>query len=227
MLKPTVGTEIDFRSSLFLKKFTIVDFPELLRPMIKMLICFGFLSLFKILLNNFSNTIFRLSFEAASFWNVYFQLGYFSFVSFYVLMEILNIRLEMPKIQFTWLIVFYHFAPLELMRWKQLLQISSSWGFTENFLGFSRDKNSQINFLGLRNKHWFNKAKSFYVALLIPFTVTMATAWNFVSFHFISHFKFRRKISKFLFLLWKQRPLNWNVYQNVAIPAIFQTLSAT
>lgn len=58
MLNPTVGTEIDFRSSLFLKKFTIVDLPELFKPMSRMLICFGFLSLFKIFINNFSNTIF-------------------------------------------------------------------------------------------------------------------------------------------------------------------------
>lgn len=62
MLKPIVGTEIDFRSSLFLKKFTIVDFPELLRPMIKILICFGFLSLFKIFINNFSNIFTFFSF---------------------------------------------------------------------------------------------------------------------------------------------------------------------
>lgn len=58
MLNPIVGTEMCLRSSLFLKKFTIVDLPELLRPIIKMLICFGFLSLFKIFINNFSKTIF-------------------------------------------------------------------------------------------------------------------------------------------------------------------------
>lgn len=61
MLNPIVGTEMCFRSSLFLKKCTIVDFPELFRPMIRMLICLGFLSLFKIFINNFSNTIFAFS----------------------------------------------------------------------------------------------------------------------------------------------------------------------
>lgn len=62
MLKPTVGTEMCLRSSLFLKKFTMVDLPELLRPMIKIEICFGFLSLFKIFINNFSKTIFAPQF---------------------------------------------------------------------------------------------------------------------------------------------------------------------
>lgn len=78
MLNPIVGTEMDFRSSLFLKKFTIVDLPELLRPMIRMLICFGFRSLFKIFINNFSKTIFSAScFFLCSkqvFWNVYFGI---------------------------------------------------------------------------------------------------------------------------------------------------------
>lgn len=71
MLNPIVGTEMDLRSSLFLKKFTIVDLPELLRPMIRMLICFGFLSLFKIFINIFPKTIFRLSHFSSHFSGVF------------------------------------------------------------------------------------------------------------------------------------------------------------
>lgn len=98
MLKPIVGTEIDFRSSLFLKKFTIVDFPELLRPIIRMLICFGFLSLFKIFINNFSNTI-ALPATTSSGMIIF---GFSSLLSslFNVLMEILNVSSNSPLKKF-------------------------------------------------------------------------------------------------------------------------------
>ena len=95
MLKPIVGTEIDFRSSLFLKKFTIVDFPELLRPMIKILICFGFLSLFKIFINNFSNIFTFFFFRSGMFifgWTIFF----FPFC----LGENIKIEIRMPTFQY-------------------------------------------------------------------------------------------------------------------------------
>ena len=105
ILNPTVGTEIDFRSSLFLKKFTIVDFPELFKPMSKILICFGFLSLFKIFINNFSNTIFPLftiacSCSKAGFAGMFILRSTKNSSDFYIFDENIKHKVKLSKFQY-------------------------------------------------------------------------------------------------------------------------------
>lgn len=148
MLNPIVGTEMDFRSSLFLKKFTIVDLPELLRPMIRMLICFGFRSLFKIFINNFSKTIFPTFLFLSSsskqvFWNVYFQIDENFLLCFG---ENIKHSVEMPKIQYDSL--RYHGRALETRKFNAILTTGDVFS-TENsifpwFFFFSCQRNKLI-----------------------------------------------------------------------------------